>query len=168
MTWLIPLISSFCFRSGGVGKDDRFLPFMKPPTPWANKWWRWGIGIPIGIVTGCWWLIPAYLIVTNCMPYGEKSWLNFLGRDLKWLIYGLAFGSCSFFCLPFGLALTNTLLGAVSFWGLMKLSNDGMSGDWYGRWKDDSYWRNRIWYLDHSLVELCFGFIATVVYIKGG
>ena len=146
---LVPIISAILFRLGGCGKDDRFLPFMRPPTPIAAKIWRWGMGLPIALLTGCYWLIPAYFIVTNCMPYGEKSWLNFLGRDGKWITYGLSFGACSFFCLPFGYGLIAALLGGLSFWGLMKWSND------YG--------------LNHAWVEVGFGFLGTIIYLtKGG
>lgn len=150
MQFLIPIISSFCFRSGGAGRDDIFCPAIPVKAIWANKWWRWlGIGLTIALITKAWLVIPAYFIVTNCMPYGEKSWLNFLGKDLKWIIYGGAFGSCSFFSLPFGFALISTLLGGFSFWFLMKWSNDGFGGN----------------LLDHSYVELGFGFIGTICFL---
>lgn len=165
MSLLIPFISSFCFRSGGVGKDDSFCPPFKPPTPWANKWWRWGMGLPIAILTQCWLLIPAYFIATNVFVYGDKSWLNFLGRDLKWLTYGFVFGACSFFCLPFGYGLIQSLLGAVSFWALMSLSNKGLSMDWFGELTKNDYWRKRVWYLNHCFVELGFGFIGVIMYV---
>jgi hypothetical protein len=160
MHFIIPLVSAFAMRSGGVGKDDRFLPFMNPPTPWANKWWRWGMGIPIAfILSYCdgkilfgpqWWLVPAIFLATNCFPYGEKSWLNFLGKDLKWAFYGLLFGACSFLVLPFGYGMIQTLLAGLSFWFLMKWSNDGFNGN----------------YLNHAWVEFSFGLLGTVMYAR--
>ena len=95
-----------------------------------------------------WWLVPAIFLVTNCCPYGEGSWLNFLGKDLKWAVYGALFGACSFLVLPFGYGMTQTLLGGLSFWALMKWSNDGFNGN----------------YLNHAYVEFAFGALGTVMY----
>ena len=58
--------------------------------------------------------IPAYFIATNT-PYGEKSWLNFLGEYGKFALAGLLLGSCSFILLPFGLAVFQSVLSAISF-----------------------------------------------------
>jgi hypothetical protein len=78
-----------------VGKDDRFLPFMKPPTPWAWKWWRWGMGIPIALVTHNWWYIITYFIATNVFVYGENSWLAKLFGEGRWFVSGCALGLAS-------------------------------------------------------------------------
>lgn len=95
MTILIPIISAFMFRSGGVGKDDRFLPFMKPPTWWANKWWRWAMGVPIAIITGNWLYTITYFVATSGCPYGDNSWLQKLFGSWKWLVYGMIMGGAS-------------------------------------------------------------------------
>ena len=161
MTWLIPIISAFCFRSGGVGRDDRFLPFLNPPTPWANKIWRWGMGIPIALITKNWLCIPAYFIATNVFSYGENSWLRKLtGRNLCWITFGGLVGACSFFVLPLSFAIIQTLLGIVSFWGLMWLSNTGIE---FG--PDGANGLIKKWYLDQGILETTFGFLGTIMYL---
>lgn len=103
--WTIPLISAICFLIGG-------------------QWWkpaRWLMGIPItviGVFHLHYWAIlaiPAYWIATSAFPYGEKSWLNFLGEYGKWLVVGLVLGACSFVLLPLWLGVLQSLLSAVSF-----------------------------------------------------
>ena len=93
--FLIPLVSAFCYRSGGVGRNDRFLPFLEPPTPWANKWWRWGMGVPIALLTGNWWLILTYYAATSGVPYGESSWTAKLFGKYRWFVSGAALGAAS-------------------------------------------------------------------------
>lgn len=165
---MIPLISAFCFRSGGVGKNDRFLPFMKPPTPWANKWWRWvGIGIAsavFGLLIGrgaiSFLSILTYFLVTNCCPYGEKSWLNFLGREGKWIAYGAIFGLASLPVLGW-LAISQTMIASSAFFFLMKLSNDGV----VITPPDGCNGVVKEWFLDQSIVEALFGFLGCVGYL---
>ena len=110
ITILIPFISGFCFRLGGVGKDDRFLPFMKPPTPWANKWWRWGMGLPISLIlfmTGhgfsSFIYIPTLFIATNVFAYGESAWMAKIFGWWRWPIYGCVLGFAA--SLSWGIAL---------------------------------------------------------------
>ena len=88
----------------------------------VNKWFRWGMGLPIaliGFLTGHSWVsfmaIPAYWFATSAFPYGEKSWLNFLGEYGKFFVVGLALGACSFILLSWPLAVLQTLLSGISF-----------------------------------------------------
>lgn len=163
---MIPILSALCFRLGGCGKDDRLFPFMNPPTPYANKWWRWiGIGIVCGLL---YWkgLIPlcltlgSYFLVTNACPYGESSWLRkLLGRDGCWLAYGFLFGIASFALLGW-VSLLQALIGSGAFYGLMKLSNDGLVLD-----VDGVNGIEKRWYLDQCWVEAGIGLAGTICYL---
>lgn len=131
---LIPIISALLYALGGQ----------------VNKWFRWGIGLPIaaiGLLTGHGWMsllaIPAYYLTTN-IPYGENSWLNFLGEYGKFFVAGLGLGLCSFILLPFGLALSQSILSSISFVVIKVLDNgDVIKNPW---------------------VELLRGFMGTAVY----
>jgi len=113
MNILIPIISAILYRLGGTGREDRFLPFLQPPTPIANKWWRWGMGLPIALLTGKWIYILTYFIATNVFVYGENSW----AKEYRWVVSGLAFGLAS-------LNWWNGIVCAVLFYGLKKLNLD--------------------------------------------
>jgi hypothetical protein len=56
--------------------------------------------------------------------------------------------------------LIASLLGAVSFWGLMKLSNDGIILP-----PDGANGLEKKWYLDHKYVELGIGFFGSLMYL---
>ena len=107
------------------------------------------MGIPIAIL--CWgsWIsllaIPAYWIATSAFPYGEKSWLNFLGERGKFFAVGLALGLCSFIVLPFGLALSQSLLSGISFVAVKVLDDKDI--------------------LKNPWVELARGFLGTILYV---
>ena len=98
---IIPIVSSLCYLIGG-------------------QWWkpaRWFMGVPIAIIallTGHGWTailaIPAYWIATSAFPYGENSWLNFLGEWGKFAVCGLVFGLAS---IPV-LGLYGVIQGIVS------------------------------------------------------
>ena len=93
--FLIPIIAGVLFRMGGT--DQWKWCFIN------QKVWRWlGIGIFLGvtfaIIRHSWiplLAIPSYAIAIQAAPYGEKSWLNFLGEYGKYAICGIAFGLAS-------------------------------------------------------------------------
>jgi len=158
MNILIPIVSAILFRLGGAGRSDRFLPFLKPPTPIAAKIWRWiGIGFFIGAIYRDLLPVITYAIATWAFDYGETGWLRrFTGRDKSWIIYGFVFGLASFPALRW-MALIQAVIAGLSFYGLMKWSNDGYQKA--GRPK---------YYLDHAYVEIGIGFIGTILYIFKG
>ena len=130
------------------------IPFVSTLLYWLggqrNKWYRWLMGIPIaiiGIFTYHYWAIfaiPTYWVATSAFPYGEKSWLNFLGEYGKFFVVGLVLGSCSFILLPFGLALLQSLLSGISFL-ILKILDD----------KD---------IVKNPYQELLRGFFGTIIY----
>lgn len=138
---LIPIMSAL-FRLGGWGKYPFFCM--------NAKYWRWwGMGIVVSLFY--WTPIPfiAYWLSTS-VPYGDNSWLKkIVGRDANWMIYGFLFGFSSLSVLSLGFSSIGGLLTGISFWGLMKLSNDGI-----GEWK-----------LDHKYVELGTGAVGAVMYL---
>jgi hypothetical protein len=103
--WIIPIIAGACYLIGG-------------------QWWkpgRWLMGIPIffvAIFNGApWWAIYAvvtYLIATNAFPYGEKSWLNFLGEYGKYIVCGIVFGLASAPILGYW-SIAQAILGGGGF-----------------------------------------------------
>jgi hypothetical protein len=154
MNFLIPFVSAILFRLGGVGRDDRFLPFMKPPTPIAAKVWRWlGIGCFIALIYHNWLVIGTYLIATWAFAYGEKSWLGKLfGRDASWAIYGFVFGLAAWPVMGCE-ALVQAVIGMIAFYLLMRWSNYGYQKDGYAKH-----------FLDQAYVEIGIGFIGTFLY----
>jgi len=147
MNIIIPIIAGILFALGGDGR----IPFLFIKG-WNAKLWRWlGIGLLIGIL-GCivkhsfvpLLCIPAYYLATN-IPYGEKSWLNFLGEYGKFALAGLLLGSCSFILLPFGLACLQVVLSGVSFVVLKFLDDKNL--------------------IKNPWVELLWGFFATICLI---
>ncbi len=167
MNILIPFISAVLFRLGGVSRDDRFLPFMKPSTPIAAKAWRWGMGAIIGLLAWHGWLtylliIATYFLATWALGYGENHpFRKWFGRDASWIIYGALFSLASFPVLRW-LAILQAIIGAWVFWFLMKWSNDGM-------FPVDSYdlfdKTGNGWKLNHAWVEIGIGFLGTIFYI---
>ena len=163
MRFLIPIISAIFFRASGWGKDDYFAPIIPLKMPQnrllqliIGKLREIGIGLLVFSLTGQFWAFPAYFVATS-LSYGsnENNWLRKLvGRDINWLIYGGLFGLSSYFSLSLGLCLIQSLLGAGSFWFLMKWSNNGLSCCPSDDWK-----------LDHSYVELGFGCLGTIIYL---
>ena len=90
MNWLIPIFSGVLYRLGGSDK--------------GNKWFRWLMGLPIGIVYAIthhsliW--IPiftiTYYIATSAFVYGDNSWVaKLIGRKGARIVHGLAFGLAS-------------------------------------------------------------------------
>lgn len=135
--WAIPIISAILYLIGGQ--------IWKPA--------RWLMGIPIAIVGvyhQCFWAIlaiPAYWVATSAFPYGEKSWLNFLGERGKFFVAGLVFGLCSFTYLSLPFALSQSILSAVSFLILKILDDKDM--------------------LKNPWQELLRGLLGTICYIGG-
>lgn len=154
MNILIPFLIAIMFRLGGVGRYDRFLPFMQSPTPIAAKAWRWlGIGVLIAAIYASPMSVATYLISTWAFEYGEKGWVRKLfGRDGAWAMYGFVFGLASFPVLK-SVALVQAPIAMVAFWALMKWSNDGYQKEGYEKY-----------YLDHAYVEVGIGFIGTCMY----
>jgi len=148
---LIPFISAILFRLGGWGQ----WPFLW--LPWANpKLWRWiGIGLLISVIFGTLWPLIAYFIATNVFSYGDNHPLTKLFGRFNWFISGFMFGLASLAVLTPLLALLQGLLGGVSFYALMKLSNDGIK-----------YNTGITWYLDHKYVEIIGGGLCgTLLYL---
>ena len=155
LKYLIPFASAILFRLGGVGGDDRFLPFMKPPTPIAAKVWRWlGIGIMLALIYKSLWPIATYFIATNVFAYGEKSWMRkIMPKHWAWYIYGLVFGLASFPVLGAFAIIQGAIAGTI-FLALMQWSNDGYQKPGYPKT-----------YLDHAYVEIGIGFFGMVMYL---
>lgn len=146
MRFLIPIIAALLYRAGGADQWKW--------CPLNQHWWRWLMGVAIGLCEWHGWLnygftIGAYFIATNAFPYGEKSWLNFLGEYGKFAVAGLAVGLCSFVLLPLWLAVLQSLLSALSFVLLHYLDKkDVIKNPWQ---------------------ELLRGFMGTILFItKGG
>ena len=147
MQYLIPVISSFMLHAGG---QDQWLW-----CPLNQKLWRWLMGIPIAIICGITlrsaipiWCILTYFLATNVSSYGENHpFRKWFGRDGAWLIYGALFGLASLPVLGI-YSIIQAIISSVSFWGLMKLSNDGISD----------------YKLEHKWVEIIFGFVGTILY----
>jgi len=166
---MIPIISSILFRLGGWGGGDSFCPLtpklILPKSKWvaylANYSRLFGIGAVIGLLTRSWWPVLTYLIATN-VPYGDndQNWLRKLvGRDANWYIYGGLFGLASWPVVGLW-AIWQVMIGGLGFNFLMSLSNDGIEVPCGRR-------EAKMWYLDHSYVELIFGLLGTAIYFKG-
>lgn len=167
---VIPVVSAVLFRLGGWGKGDAYLPFY-PFTKqgWkigGNKWFRWGMGIPVGLygvlVKHSWipiLCIATYFVATNVVAYGEKSiWRKWFGRDGSWLFYGFCLGLASLPLLGL-LSLVQAMLSSVSFFVLMKLSNDGI----VLKVPEGSKGIVKEWYLDEAYVEVGAGLLGTLL-----
>ena len=94
---------------------------------WAGYAYRWGgddikginwrqfIGVPIGLIYALltWSWIPLITCITFIQqpPYGEKSYLNFLGEYGKFAVCGFVFGIST---LPVYIACGKWWLGIIS------------------------------------------------------
>ena len=136
--FLIPFISAYLYLAGGQ---------------W-NKRYRWLMGVPIAIIGVCchqYWAvlaIPAYWIATSAFPYGENSWLNFLGEYGKFIVCGVVFGACSFTMLHWYLGVLQMVVAGLCWWFIKVLDEQGIIGNPY--------------------VELLRGFTGTMIYFAGG
>lgn len=120
---MLAIISALLYRMGGTDQW-KWCPIKQ-------GLWRSFIGIPIALV-GCFSeqsLIPAICILTFWFqpPYGENSYLNFLGEWGKFAFCGLVFGLSS---LPLWLAmnlwwvgLLQGIIGALAFFVLKVLDD---------------------------------------------
>jgi len=154
---MIPIICGILNRLGGCGRDDYYLPF--PPFNLtkcviAGNAWR-GIVIPIVIalhMKSIWYFV-SYFFAFLIFGYGEshpiRKWFGF---NVACFLYGFAVGLASFSFL------WGVFCGGV-FLGLMYLSNKGI----------DRLVPNQpmmtTWYLDHAILEVSFGFLATLIYL---
>jgi hypothetical protein len=87
-------------------------------------------------------MIPTYYIATAAFKYGEKSWLNFLGEDGKFVVCGVAMG----------------LAGApVLFWWAILQGVVSGAGWYYIRVLDEAGKLKNPW------VEVARGFVGTIV-----
>ena len=135
---LIPVISALLYLAGGQIKNI----------------YRWLMGVPIfliAILTGHSWFsifaILTYWLATSAFPYGEKSWLNFLGEWGKFAVCGLVMGLASIVVLGWLVGLIQGIVGLIAFVVIKYLDDNGiMKNPW---------------------VELCRGFFGTVVYFVG-
>mgnify|MGYP001339301818 CR=1 FL=1 len=134
--WIIPILSAVLYLLGGQ----------------INKWFRWGLGIPIAIIgvwTGHYWAIMAivtYFIATNAFSYGEKMiWTKLFGGWVSMALAGLAFGLASI-----------VVLG--SFWGVIQ-GIVGMVSFTILKWLDDTDRLKNPWQ------ELLRGFTGTILLI---
>lgn len=136
---LAPIISSILYLVGG-------------------QWWkpaRWFMGLPISLIYiwGKWTMesliiivltTAAYWIATSAFPYGEDSWLNFLGEELKFVVCGIVFGIASFAILSITGMIFQAVISGLCFWFIKVLDdNDVIKNPW---------------------VELLRGFCGTVMY----
>jgi len=133
--FLIPIISAVLYLAGGQ---------------W-NKWFRWGMGLPIGAIA-CVMLhswVPllcgiTYFIATNAFSYGEKMiWTKLFGGWFSIILAGVAFGLAATPILGWTWGIAQAIIGGVGF-GLLK-------------WLDDT---DR---LKNPFQELCRGFIGTIM-----
>lgn len=134
--FIIPFISAGLYLAGGQ---------------W-NKWYRWGMGIPIaltGAVVGHSWIpllcIPTYFIATNAFSYGDKMWTTKLfGKWASMIISGVALGAASAPVLAWW-AIPQAIFGGLAF-GLLK-------------WLDDTNKLKNPWQ------ELLRGFLGTAFFL---
>jgi len=140
---LIPIISAFLFRLGG-SEQWKWCKLNQ-------KWWRWGMGFIIGLLLWKGWLAYAlaglsYYIATN-IPYGQKSFLNFLGEYGKFAVCGFAFGLASIPLIGVMMGITQGFVSAIS-WVIIKYYDD--KGE-----------------IANPLTEQLRGFCGTIVMIGG-
>ena len=135
MHFFIPIVAAIFYLLGGQ----------------VNKWFRWLIGIPIGLL--CWqgWTdfgitIGAYFTVANAFSYGTNNWTTkIFGKWVSMALAGLTFGLASI-----------ALLGA--FWGIIQ-GIVGMIAFVVLKWLDDT---DR---LKNPYQELLRGGLGTILYI---
>jgi len=109
-TLLIPILSALLYRAGGMDQWKW--------CPLRQGLWRSFIGIPIALIYMMLLnsLLPLLGIVTYFFqpPYGEKSYLNFLGEWGKFFTCGLVLGLSSYPAI-LQLALLQALVSGISF-----------------------------------------------------
>ena len=123
ITIIIPIVSAVLYRFGGMDQI-KWIPVNQ-------KIWRWlGIGLFIGIMFMLLrnsykplLVIPMYIIAIQGMPYGEKSWLNFLPKWTKFTVSGIMYGLAGFALLGPVLAIIQGIVGAVAYLVLMVLDD---------------------------------------------
>jgi hypothetical protein len=110
---ILPFLSGYLYLLGGQ--------------KWC--WYRWGMGLPISLIALIFThnplnllCIPTYYIATSAFPYGEKSWLNFLGEGGKFFVCGLAFGFASIPILGF-IGILQGIISGFAFLGIKILDN---------------------------------------------
>lgn len=89
---LLPVLCGLMYRWGGADQWPQILPFKQ-------KWIRGLIGVPVGlfftVMCSSWAPILCFLTYYWQPPYGEKSYLNFLGEYGKFAVCGFVFGVSS-------------------------------------------------------------------------
>ena len=116
---LIPFLSGFLYRAGGADQWQN--------CPIKQKLWRSFIGIPIGIFFAFYnqSLIPLLCILTYWFqpPYGENSYLNFLGENGKFATCGFVFGLSSIPAVGLQYGLIQAFFSAFMF-TVIKIMDD--------------------------------------------
>lgn len=139
LKYTIPFISAFLYRAGGSDQWS-WCPFKQ-------KLWRSFIGIPIGIFfsLSSHSLIPLICILTYWFqpPYGEHSYLNFLGEDGKFAVCGFIFGISSIPALGWQFGLLQGFVAALMFLVIKTLDDEG--------------------FVKNPWVERCRGFFGTII-----
>lgn len=153
---MISILCGILFRLGGVGRNDRFMPFLSPPTNIAHKLWRWlGIGLVIALYTQNPLYIATYYISTNIFGYGERHPLKLWLGNYAWYLYGFMFGLASF-------SIINAFIMGSVFYYLMMWSNYGL----FPRHNLDLFdMTKQGWKLDHAYVEIIGGTVMTAVHM---
>lgn len=122
---IIPIVSAILYRCGGTDQW-KWCPINQ-------KLWRWlgislWVGIAVAIMHKSWvplLAIGTYIGAFQGFPYGEKSWLNFLGAYGKFFVCGMAYGASSFLLMPWGFALLQTLFSAFAFMAIKYFDDKG-------------------------------------------
>lgn len=136
---LLPFISAGLYLLGGQ----------------VNKWFRWGMGIPIALITfffyGHNWVsllaIATYFIATNAFSYGDKMiWTKIFGKWVSMGLSGFMFGLASFPIIGYW-AILNAVISCTAFLVLKYLDDtDKLKNPWQ---------------------ELLRGFLGTAILIFG-
>lgn len=102
---LAPFVSGILYRMGGSDNPYLGVKFFN-----YRSMIGIAIGVPSAILLKSW--IPLICILTYWFqpPYGDKSYLNFLGEKGKWAVCGFVFGASS---TPFFVAIGHWYLGLV-------------------------------------------------------
>jgi hypothetical protein len=88
----LPVLCGLMYRWGGADQWPQILPFKQ-------KIFRAAIGVPIALcmipIAQSWWPVLCILTYWFQPPYGENSYLNFLGEYGKFAVCGFVFGVSS-------------------------------------------------------------------------